>query len=363
MAALTDLKRLQALEKSGLLDTLPELDFDRVTGLICQLMKVDISLVSLVDGSRQYFKSRCGLPDKLSGLTGTPLSHSFCQHVVIHDKALMVGDARLHPLVRDNLAVRDLNVIAYLGVPLHFSSERHVIGSLCAIHSAPRNWTEGDRQALEEFAKIVENAIELRVKTTDALELSVHHDTLAKEYNHRVKNFVAVVSALVNMSAREADTKDALALMLQGRLRAYADAHDAIQRSGGVVDLRALLERLLAPYSLSGQQMVVGGPEVALTAQQVTPICLIIHELATNSAKYGAIKHASDLMCTWAITANGTELLWMETIPGLEGAPGGPSGFGDRLLQVAARQLDGSFERIWDRGAMTVKLTMGRPEV
>ncbi len=100
-----------------LLDTLPEEAFDRLTRLSARLLAVPIALVSLVDDHRQFFKSACGLPEPWATLRETPLSHSFCQHVVASKAPLVVDDARLHAQLRHNPAVIDLNVIGYLGVP------------------------------------------------------------------------------------------------------------------------------------------------------------------------------------------------------------------------------------------------------
>ncbi|MDX1531334.1 MAG: PAS domain S-box protein, partial [Rhodothermales bacterium] len=91
----------------------------------------------------------------------TPLSHSFCQYVVGRDAPLAVEDAREDPLVRENLAIRDLDVVAYLGVPLR-TPGGHPIGSLCAIDSEPRAWSAEDREALETLAEMVMTEIAVR---------------------------------------------------------------------------------------------------------------------------------------------------------------------------------------------------------
>src|SRR6516162_9470764 len=79
-------ERLAALQRTELLDTLPELEFDRVTRLACRLLGTEVALLSLVDTDRQFFKSSCGLPEPWASIRQTPLSHSFCQHVVASEK-------------------------------------------------------------------------------------------------------------------------------------------------------------------------------------------------------------------------------------------------------------------------------------
>ncbi len=154
-------ERLSALRGTGLLDSPPEHAFDRMTSLVRRLLGVPVSLVSLVAADRQFFKSSTGLPEPWATLRQTPLSHSFCQHVVASREPLIISDAREHPLVCDNLAIRDLNVIAYLGIPL-LESTGQAIGSLCAITSQPRNWSADDVEVMKELAALVMTEIELK---------------------------------------------------------------------------------------------------------------------------------------------------------------------------------------------------------
>jgi len=151
-----DPARLEALQGTGLLDTDPEPEFDRITRLVQRAIGVPVVLVSLVDRHRQFFKASIGLD-----LRETPLSHSFCQHVVREVAPLMVRDARQDDRVRENLAVEDLDVIAYAGVPLVLPGGQP-IGSLCAIDSVPRDWTDEDLATLQDTAEVVIAELALR---------------------------------------------------------------------------------------------------------------------------------------------------------------------------------------------------------
>ncbi len=153
--------RLAALRDLGLLDTEPEEDFDRYTRLATDLLGVPVSLVSLVDADRQFFKSQCGVGRELADVRQTPLSHSFCQHAVASQQPLIISDAREHPLVAGNLAIRDLGVIAYAGMPLVLS-DGHAVGAFCAIDGVPRDWTERDVRILGDLAAAVIAHLELR---------------------------------------------------------------------------------------------------------------------------------------------------------------------------------------------------------
>ncbi len=159
--AVFDSARLDELLRLRLLDTPPEEQFDRLTRLAARLLAAPIALVSLVDKNRQFFKSACGLPGPLSSLRETPLSHSFCQHVVASKASLVVDDARQHALLRHNPAVVDFNVIGYLGVPLTTSTGL-VLGSLCVIDDKPRRWTGDDQLTMCELGTSVMTEISLR---------------------------------------------------------------------------------------------------------------------------------------------------------------------------------------------------------
>lgn len=154
-------QRLATLQQLGLMDTEPELAFDRITLFATKLLRTPIALVSLVDAQRQFFKSSHGLPEPWVSCRETPLSHSFCQHVVAAAAPLLVEDARLHPLVATNPAIDELGFIAYAGVPLR-TSDGQILGSFAVIDSTPRAWTADDVDILNNLASLVMTEIELR---------------------------------------------------------------------------------------------------------------------------------------------------------------------------------------------------------
>jgi signal transduction histidine kinase len=154
--------RQDALAETGLLDSLPEASFDRYTRLATRLLDVPVSLISLVDEHRQFFKSSRGLPEPWASTRETPLTHSFCLQVADSDAPLIVTDARDDVRVRDNLAIVDLGVIAYAGMPLHAPGGT-AIGSFCAIDSQPRQWSEDDLQVLHDLADAVSSEVAIRV--------------------------------------------------------------------------------------------------------------------------------------------------------------------------------------------------------
>jgi GAF domain-containing protein len=162
-----NVRRLAALECAGLLDTPPEASFDRLTSLASRVVHAPVALISLVDRDRQFFKSFVGLAERWAARRETPLSHSFCKHVVATGEPLVVEDARKHVVLRDNPAVQEMGAVAYAGVPLT-SSDGQALGSFCVIDHQPRTWAYDDVLVLRDLAACAMREIELRMVAREA---------------------------------------------------------------------------------------------------------------------------------------------------------------------------------------------------
>jgi len=182
---LADPARLAALRAVALLDTPTEEAFDRLTKLAARFAEAPISLVTLVDADRQFFKSCLGIPEPWLSKRETPLTHSFCQYNRVPRQPLIIEDARVHPLFKDNPAIRDLNVIAYLGIPL-VTSDGYVLGSFCVIDSRPRRWTPEEVAVVEKLAAAVMTEIQLRtemvIRRQTEQKLKMQNEELRKAY-------------------------------------------------------------------------------------------------------------------------------------------------------------------------------------
>ncbi|WP_018332597.1 GAF domain-containing SpoIIE family protein phosphatase [Actinomycetospora chiangmaiensis] len=158
--------RLRSLYETGL-GAVPDRVLDRAAERVRALLGVPVALVSLVDPEGQYFPGQAGLPDPWAQQRRTPLSHSFCRHVVVSAEPLVVSDAREDARLQENLAIRDLSVIAYAGVPL-LDDEGNVLGSLCAIDHVPRDWTAREVDLLAALADGVSAELRVRVARVEA---------------------------------------------------------------------------------------------------------------------------------------------------------------------------------------------------
>ncbi|GAB3257036.1 hypothetical protein GCM10027586_19240 [Kineococcus gypseus] len=139
----------------------PDEVFDRYARLIRTALGVPVGLVSLVTRQGQTLPGAVGLPPFWQRARCTGLSHSFCQHVVARDAPLVVRDARRDPVLADNRAIDDLGVIAYAGFPLH-DPDGLAVGALCAIDTAPREWTQTELDVLADLAATASRELTLR---------------------------------------------------------------------------------------------------------------------------------------------------------------------------------------------------------
>jgi GAF domain-containing protein len=135
--ALDDPERLSALRAADLGGEVSLEALQRISRLVARLLRVDTALVNLVDGERQTTITGTSANPRF-GVTGsTPLTNSFCQHVVRDGETFAVTDSREDDRLDGNLGVTEDHVIAYLGVPLR-SPDGYVLGALCAIDDQPR---------------------------------------------------------------------------------------------------------------------------------------------------------------------------------------------------------------------------------
>jgi serine phosphatase RsbU (regulator of sigma subunit) len=138
---------------------------DLIADAVAHSLAVPVALVSLVGRERQHFLGQHGLAGEVAA--GTPLSHSFCQHVALGGETLVIDKAIEHPLVCDNPAIQDLGVEAYAGQPIVVAG--FVLGSMCAIDTAPRHWTEQEVVSLRAFADLAQYLINARLETVGQL--------------------------------------------------------------------------------------------------------------------------------------------------------------------------------------------------
>ena len=196
-------------------------------------------------------------------------------------------------------------------------------------------------------------------------------ELLLREMDHRVKNLFAITGGVVSLSARSATTPQDMAETIQGRLGAMASAHQLVRprRLGPGADkpettLTEIVETVLRPHvetaDANGEaRAVIKGPAVAISGDAVTSLAMVLHELATNAAKYGAFsKLGGHVHISWAVKSKRLELTWAERGGPAVNGPPKREGFGSLLARRSINgQLDGQLAYDWNPEGLTVRLS------
>lgn len=201
----------------------------------------------------------------------------------------------------------------------------------------------------------------------DIYEASASRDLLAKELSHRIKNIFAVVSGLISLSARKQPEFKGFADELVSMIHALGRAHEYVRPSEGKLrrTLHGLLSDLFSPYgSGDAARVAVSGDDSKVAARAATPLALVFHELATNSAKYGALATETGTVDLTVTDKGDTlQLCWVE-----RGAPPRKGemveGFGSRLVEMSVTgQLGGKWERRFEPDGMICELTISKAAI
>lgn len=186
--------RLDALHTLGILDTQGEQDYEDIVKLASKICQTPISLVSLIDSQRQWFKARVGLD-----LNETARDISFCAHAIHNDDIMVVSNVLEDERFYDNpLVVNDPNIRFYAGMPLK-TSNGYNVGTLCVIDHTPRNLTEEQVFALKTLGRQVVNLLELRVNNSRLQKLNSLQNKLLAIVSHDVRNPLVTVQSLIKM--------------------------------------------------------------------------------------------------------------------------------------------------------------------
>lgn len=204
--------------------------------------------------------------------------------------------------------------------------------------------------------------ITVRKKAEEAREL------IAGEMHHRIKNLFAITSALIRISARTNATTQEMADDLNLRVAALSGAHQLIRpdlnAQSRALELDEILAVLLKPYlekDLSKSRVTISVPQMLIGEHSATALALIIHELSTNSMKYGALSVPTGTISLSAIDQDkDIEITWQEHGNCSAMAPEN-SGFGSRLVKLTVEnQLGGVIETDWAKDGVTIRLKLNK---
>lgn len=211
---------------------------------------------------------------------------------------------------------------------------------------------------LRDATGMLTGAVNMLVDITERKRAEIRIEMLAREVDHRAKNMLAVIQAMVRFT--RADTVEDFAAAIHGRVTALARAHSVLSDSRWQgADLRQLVEEELAPYAREdGQRVRIDGTAVVLAPTAAQSMAMVIHELATNALKYGAFASPTgSVHVAWSRGVDGRlTLRWMEA--------GGPSvtrpsrrGFGLGVIErTLCDQLSGEANFEWQANGLVCEL-------
>ena len=276
--------RLSAVKRFAILDTEPDSAFDRITALSARRFGVPISLISIVDDKRIWFKSRHGLPipeiERVPGL---------CSSAILANEPYIITDAAADERTLNNpLVTGDFGLRFYAAVPL-VTSDGQRVGTLNVLDFQPRQVSDSEMVDLQDLAGLVMDQMELRLSATKAI---AHSKLMAREIDHRVMNSLQFISALLTLQSRSPASGEPGSLLeaAASRVAAVAQVHRHLySHEAEETSCVEFLRRLCAELAeILGTTIVVTGLEETVPTPLIQPVGLIVNELVTNSAKYGA---------------------------------------------------------------------------
>lgn len=194
-------------------------------------------------------------------------------------------------------------------------------------------------------------------------ESARHRDMLIAELSHRVKNMLTVVQSIATQTRRHSGSPEAFDEAFEGRLQALGRANDAVINGGlNGVGLAEIIEQALGPFRSAGQVVVRDGPEIGLRPQASLALAMILHEMATNAVKYGALSvPAGQVAVSWTLESGEEQRVAIEWIES-----GGPRvsaptrrGQGTRFIERSiAYDLRGKANIAFEREGVKVMLSL-----
>ncbi|MEL6688825.1 MAG: CheR family methyltransferase [Pseudomonadota bacterium] len=199
------------------------------------------------------------------------------------------------------------------------------------------------------------------IDITDVTNFNERRELMIREMSHRIKNLFAVVSSLVRLAPKRYESRVTMADELAGRITSLARVYDLARKKASFdeVQMFELIDTIVLPHVVK-QSFVKDGPDHTLGGDTLNTFTMIIHELTTNALKHGALsKPDGAVRFAWSTDPSGlTTFIWEETVRDFVAPTAAKDGFGTSLLQGAAQQLGGSYERAFTDKGVFVKFSL-----
>lgn len=304
-------ERMSALVACSVLDTEPELRFDRITEICRRQFDVPIAVVSLVDKDRQWFKSVLGLP-----VRETPRSISFCGHTILTPQLMVVEDALADERFHDNpLVVDEPRIRFYAGAPLQVGGRR--VGTLCVIDRKPRTFADDERRLLGDLAAVVADELVLRIvgshfrEQSEELErrsddLEQFSRVLAHDLATPLRHIRMLVDGLAGgnslVSVEESYARIARATRTAAELLEGLREH-FVADAGGMRHPDALRSAVTAALQLHREDLEACGATVAVDDLPEVPGSVAVLTSVLQNLIGNAVKYRSDRPLALSVTA------------------------------------------------------------
>ena len=234
-------------------------------------------------------------------------------------------------------------------------------------HSGEYLWTLGRALPVRDNEGRITRWIGTCTEIDHAKREAERNLVLSRELSHRIKNIFAIISGLIGLSARRDPNVAGFARELQQRIAALGRAHEFVRPFSdqspsqiGRSTLHAMLREIFAPYPDMERRFSITGDDVPVDDKGATPIALVFHELATNSAKYGALTAPDGTIeVRTHLDQDILTITWRERGGPVVAGPPDREGFGSKLTRMSAeQQLGGTIERHWEPDGLCVRMTV-----
>ena len=268
--------------------------------------------------------------------------------------------------------IADANIVVpeVLLVPLYIGGTAP-LGTLWIVSDRSGHFDGGDARVMTELASFVGIALRMLQAEQRLHQALEEQQTLAQEMSHRVKNQFAITHSLIRLSAKDADNKDELVRVFSGRLQALAGAHALVRRDFAAAasgaarssDLGDLIRTIVQPYEKDATvktRFSIDGPPVACADHAITGIALVVNELVTNAAKYGALSiDEGEVDVSWRQQDGSVLLRWAERRGRHIEFPPAKSGLGSSLMRtMIVNQFGGTLDYDWQPTGLVVAIAL-----
>jgi len=348
-------ERLNTLRRYAILDTPQEAEFDAIVGLVAALCEAPVAVINFIDADRQWFKAEVGL-----GVRSTPLQTSLCSHVILENDFVEIADTLADPRMCDNPLCTAEDGFRFYAGALLVADDGLPLGTLCVLDTRPRTLSELQRQTIKVLAASVMRELDLRRTLAE-------QEVLRREVDHRVKNSLASIAAIIQLEARAQDSLEARAALetVLQRLMALSALHEEMHDGGHgdevaiapLIDRAFTKLRLLVPSRVSLEAQVA---PMSLPVGQASALALIVNEFVANSVKHGfADGRRGRIAVTVASDAGGFALHCRD-----DGAGNGASlervaastGLGSRIITALSRSIGADARWGSDGRGMTLEV-------